>query len=368
MRRPPTTATGRRPRSARSSPRPAASSPAPARSPGSSSRAGCIASRATGSDPDEVALAAIDAGAEDVDTEDPDDDRDLHEPGDLERSARRSTRPASRSSRPRTRWSPSRRSSSTRARRARRSGSSSCWRTSKTSSTCRPTSTSPRTSSPRSPGDRAGHRPRDRGTRLGRRRTERRPAAGDRRRLLVTSPGPPMPERLAGDPWPPRELIALHDPAVVAVERLFFQRNVQTAMAVGQARGVVLLAAAEAGRPVREPTPNEVKSAVGGNGAADKQQVQRMVQIVLGDGGAAAAGRRRRCARDRGLHRQPCRPRKPRHPGDAARRANGGAIRQRPGGTALTLRRGRRAGSRSGGDRGGHPAQRPELARRPVSK
>ena len=59
-------------------------------------------------------------------------------------------------------------------------------------------------------------------------------------------------------------------------------------MAVGQARGVVLLAAAQHGTPVREATPNEVKSAITGYGAADKEQVQRMVQLVLGMSGAAA--------------------------------------------------------------------------------
>jgi Holliday junction resolvasome RuvABC endonuclease subunit len=68
----------------------------------------------------------------------------------------------------------------------------------------------------------------------------------------------------------------------MAVERLFFSRNVQTAFGVGQARGVVLLAAAQHGVPVREATPNEVKSAIAGYGAADKEQVQRMVQVVLG--------------------------------------------------------------------------------------
>ena len=67
------------------------------------------------------------------------------------------------------------------------------------------------------------------------------------------------------------------------MERLFFQRNVQTAMAVGQARGVALLAAAQAGLTVDEPTPNEVKQAVCGNGAADKVQVA--------DHGGAPAGR-----------------------------------------------------------------------------
>jgi crossover junction endodeoxyribonuclease RuvC len=78
------------------------------------------------------------------------------------------------------------------------------------------------------------------------------------------------------------QLLGLHQPQRVGVERLFFQRNVQTAMAVGQARGVALLAAAEAGLLVDEPTPNEVKQAVCGNGAADKGQVAAMVARLLG--------------------------------------------------------------------------------------
>lgn len=78
------------------------------------------------------------------------------------------------------------------------------------------------------------------------------------------------------------ELIATHQPDMIGVERLFFNRNVQTAFAVGQARGVVLLAAAEAGLPVFEYGPHEVKMAVTGYGRADKAQVQRMVQVVLG--------------------------------------------------------------------------------------
>ena len=78
------------------------------------------------------------------------------------------------------------------------------------------------------------------------------------------------------------ELLAEHRPAVIGVERLFFQRNVQTAMAVGQARGVVLLAAATANVPIHEPTPNEVKQQVCGNGAADKRQVATMVERLLG--------------------------------------------------------------------------------------
>jgi crossover junction endodeoxyribonuclease RuvC len=78
------------------------------------------------------------------------------------------------------------------------------------------------------------------------------------------------------------EQIELHRPDIVAVERLFFQKNAQTAFAVGQARGVVLLAAAAAEVPVREATPNEVKTAVTGYGAADKGQVGRMVAVLLG--------------------------------------------------------------------------------------
>lgn len=99
---------------------------------------------------------------------------------------------------------------------------------------------------------------------------------------LTTSPDLPLPERLLAIHALVDELLALHEPDLMGVERLFFSRNVQTAMGVGQARGVVLLAAAQHGTPVREATPNEVKSAIAGYGAADKEQVQRMVQLVLG--------------------------------------------------------------------------------------
>jgi crossover junction endodeoxyribonuclease RuvC len=99
---------------------------------------------------------------------------------------------------------------------------------------------------------------------------------------LTTSPDSPLPERLLAIHAVVDELIGLHQPSLVAVERLFFSKNAQTAFAVGQARGVVLLAAAQHGIPVREATPNEVKSAVTGYGAAEKGQVARMVQLVLG--------------------------------------------------------------------------------------
>jgi crossover junction endodeoxyribonuclease RuvC len=99
---------------------------------------------------------------------------------------------------------------------------------------------------------------------------------------LETSPDIALPERLLAVHALVDELIETHEPDVIAVERLFFSRNAQTALAVGQARGVVLLAAAQHGVVVREATPNEVKSAVAGYGAADKDQIQRMVQMVLG--------------------------------------------------------------------------------------
>ena len=100
--------------------------------------------------------------------------------------------------------------------------------------------------------------------------------------LLSTPAALAMPQRLLAVHGLLDELIALHRPDVLAVERVFFSRNVQTAFAVGQARGVVLLAAAQAEVPVREATPNEVKSAVTGHGGAGKDQVARMVAVILG--------------------------------------------------------------------------------------
>ena len=99
---------------------------------------------------------------------------------------------------------------------------------------------------------------------------------------LTTSADLSLPERLLAIHSLVDELVGLHKPDLLAVERLFFSKNAQTAFGVGQARGVVLLAAAQHDVPVREATPNEVKSAIAGYGAADKEQVQRMVQLVLG--------------------------------------------------------------------------------------
>lgn len=77
-------------------------------------------------------------------------------------------------------------------------------------------------------------------------------------------------------------LIREYEPDVLAIEQLFFARNVTTALAVGQARGVVLLAAAQHGMPVFEYKPSEVKQAISGYGKADKHQMQHMVQMLLG--------------------------------------------------------------------------------------
>jgi crossover junction endodeoxyribonuclease RuvC len=98
---------------------------------------------------------------------------------------------------------------------------------------------------------------------------------------LTTSPDTPMPDRLLHIHALVAELIETHHPDLVAVERVFFSRNAQTAFGVGQARGVVLLAAAQAGVGVREATPNEVKVGVTGYGKADKGQVGRMVAVIL---------------------------------------------------------------------------------------
>jgi crossover junction endodeoxyribonuclease RuvC len=71
-------------------------------------------------------------------------------------------------------------------------------------------------------------------------------------------------------------------PEVVAMEELFFARNVKTGIAVGQARGVALLACGLAEVPVYEYRPMEIKQAVAGHGNADKEQVQKMVKLLLG--------------------------------------------------------------------------------------
>lgn len=77
------------------------------------------------------------------------------------------------------------------------------------------------------------------------------------------------------------EVIRRHQPDAAAVEELFFSRNVRTALSVGQARGVTLLALADAGLPIHEYKPLQVKQAITGYGGADKRQVQDMVRLLL---------------------------------------------------------------------------------------
>src|SRR5207253_7889208 len=78
------------------------------------------------------------------------------------------------------------------------------------------------------------------------------------------------------------ELIDYHAPDALAIEELYFGANARTAFAVGQARGVVLLAAGQRGVPARSYTPQQVKGAVCGHGKAGKEQVARMVARLLG--------------------------------------------------------------------------------------
>lgn len=100
--------------------------------------------------------------------------------------------------------------------------------------------------------------------------------------VIETPAGAPMPERLQTIYRQLRVLLTLHSPDSGAVEKLFFARNVTTALTVGQARGVAMLALADAGVAIAEYTPLEVKEAVAGYGRADKAQVQAMVRLLLG--------------------------------------------------------------------------------------
>lgn len=92
----------------------------------------------------------------------------------------------------------------------------------------------------------------------------------------------PLPQRLRQIFQQVTALIKQHQPEAVAVEEIFFSKNVRTAMSVGQARGVILLAAALANRPVHDYTPLQIKQAISGYGGADKAQVQQMTALLLG--------------------------------------------------------------------------------------
>ncbi len=99
--------------------------------------------------------------------------------------------------------------------------------------------------------------------------------------VIETAASAPMPERLKQLYEGVGEILQKYRPGVCAIEQLFFSRNVTTALSVGQARGIVMLAAAQANVPVAEYTPAEVKQAVSGYGKADKTQMQEMVRLIL---------------------------------------------------------------------------------------
>jgi crossover junction endodeoxyribonuclease RuvC len=101
---------------------------------------------------------------------------------------------------------------------------------------------------------------------------------------ITTSAGDPLPERLLVIEQQLDGLLAQYRPDVVAIEELFFCRNVTTALIVGQARGVEILTVARHGVPVYEYKPMAVKQAVSGYGSASKAQVQEMVRLLLGLG------------------------------------------------------------------------------------
>lgn len=100
--------------------------------------------------------------------------------------------------------------------------------------------------------------------------------------VLTTPASAALPNRLLSLFDGLNQIILRGRPTEAAVEQLFFSRNVQSAFAVGQARGVALLAAARHGLPVGEYSPLQVKQAVAGYGRATKAQVQNMVQVMLG--------------------------------------------------------------------------------------
>lgn len=100
--------------------------------------------------------------------------------------------------------------------------------------------------------------------------------------VLRTPAADPLAARLAQIHEDLESLLDEFAPDAVAVEQVFFQSNVRTAMSVAQVSGIVLAAAARRGCAVVQYTPSQVKSSIAGYGAADKEQVQRMVQMRLG--------------------------------------------------------------------------------------
>ena len=99
--------------------------------------------------------------------------------------------------------------------------------------------------------------------------------------VITTAAGRPLPERLQAIYQGLADVAREHQPQQAAVEELFFSRNVRTALSVGHARGVTLLALADAGLAIHEYKPLEIKQAITGYGGAGKQQMQEMVRLLL---------------------------------------------------------------------------------------
>lgn len=99
--------------------------------------------------------------------------------------------------------------------------------------------------------------------------------------VISTPAKTPMPERLQMIYEELNALIAQHQPDAAAIEQIFFSKNVTTGITVAQARGVQLLALANANLPIREYKPNEIKQAIAGYGSASKSQMQEMIRALL---------------------------------------------------------------------------------------
>lgn len=99
--------------------------------------------------------------------------------------------------------------------------------------------------------------------------------------VVSTDKDEEMPDRLYFIYQGIKELIKKYKPDVVAIEELFFFKNITTAIPVAQARGVIIVACRESGIPIYEYTPLQIKQALTGNGRAEKKQVQYMVKVLL---------------------------------------------------------------------------------------
>ena len=99
--------------------------------------------------------------------------------------------------------------------------------------------------------------------------------------VIATPPHTPLPERLKDIYDSLHEIIKLHQPDMVSIEKLFFSKNITTGISVAEARGICVLVAAQNNLPIYEYTPNEIKKTLTGYGDADKKQMQEMVRLHL---------------------------------------------------------------------------------------